>query len=72
MEMHYLLEHTSFIYNLFHLFIFIRNQVDKRTMLENLDYVLLALDELIDGGYDFHLFIHMESILTICFLLFHC
>lgn len=27
-----------------------RNQVDKRTMLENLDYVLLALDELVDGG----------------------
>ena len=27
-----------------------RNQVDKRTTLENLDYALLALDELIDGG----------------------
>jgi len=28
----------------------LRNQVDKRTMLENLDYVLLALDELVDNG----------------------
>jgi hypothetical protein len=28
----------------------LKNQVDKRTMLENLDYVLLALDELVDGG----------------------
>jgi coatomer subunit zeta len=28
----------------------LRNQLDKRTVLENLDYVLLALDELIDGG----------------------
>jgi len=28
----------------------LRNQVDKRTMLENLDYVLLTLDELVDGG----------------------
>mmetsp|Transcript_15016 Transcript_15016/g.21004 ORF Transcript_15016/g.21004 Transcript_15016/m.21004 type:complete len:174 (+) Transcript_15016:85-606(+) len=28
----------------------LRNQVDKRTMLENLDYVILALDELVDGG----------------------
>jgi len=28
----------------------LRNQVDKRTMLENLDYVFLALDELVDKG----------------------
>jgi len=28
----------------------LRNQVDKRTMLENLDSVLLALDELVDDG----------------------
>jgi len=28
-----------------------RNQVEKRTMLENLDYVLLTMDELVDGGY---------------------
>jgi len=28
----------------------LRNQVDKRTMLENLDFVLLALDELVDSG----------------------
>jgi len=28
----------------------LRNQVDKRTMLENLDFVLLALDELVDNG----------------------
>jgi len=28
----------------------LRNQVDKRTMLENLDIVLLALDELVDDG----------------------
>jgi hypothetical protein len=26
------------------------NQFDKRTLLENIDYVLLTLDELIDGG----------------------
>ena len=26
------------------------NQFDKRTLLENIDYVLLALDELVDGG----------------------
>eukprot|EP00899_Mesostigma_viride_P010853 jgi/Mesvir1/1976/Mv16603-RA.1 len=28
----------------------LRNAVDKKTVLENLDLVLLALDELIDGG----------------------
>jgi len=28
----------------------LRNQVEKRTMLENLDYVLLTMDELVDGG----------------------
>ena len=28
----------------------LRNQVDKRTVLENLDYVLLALDEIVDEG----------------------
>jgi len=28
----------------------LRNQVDKRTMLDNLDYIMLALDELVDGG----------------------
>ena len=27
-----------------------RYNVDKRSILENLDFVLLALDELIDGG----------------------
>eukprot|EP01102_Stenamoeba_stenopodia_P008789 TRINITY_DN2566_c0_g1_i1.p1 TRINITY_DN2566_c0_g1~~TRINITY_DN2566_c0_g1_i1.p1 ORF type:complete len:177 (+),score=45.38 TRINITY_DN2566_c0_g1_i1:235-765(+) len=30
--------------------ILLRNQFDKRTLLENIDYVLLALDELVDGG----------------------
>jgi len=30
--------------------ILLRNQLDKRTILENLDFVLLAIDELIDGG----------------------
>jgi len=28
----------------------LRDYVDKRTILENLDYVILALDEVIDGG----------------------
>jgi len=28
----------------------LRNQVEKKTMLENLDYVLLTMDELIDSG----------------------
>jgi len=28
----------------------LRNQVDRRTMLENLDYVFLAMDELVDKG----------------------
>ncbi len=28
-----------------------RNQIDKRTILENLDYMLLIVDELIDEGY---------------------
>jgi len=31
----------------------LKNQVDKRSMLENLDYVLLTLDELVDGGIVF-------------------
>ena len=30
----------------------LRDYVDKRTILENLDYVILALDEVIDGGYE--------------------
>lgn len=30
--------------------IILKGQVDKRTVLENLDYVLLALDEMIDSG----------------------
>jgi len=28
----------------------LKSQVDKRTLLENLDYVLLTIDELVDGG----------------------
>eukprot|EP01097_Dermamoeba_algensis_P003335 TRINITY_DN2348_c0_g1_i1.p1 TRINITY_DN2348_c0_g1~~TRINITY_DN2348_c0_g1_i1.p1 ORF type:complete len:233 (-),score=52.77 TRINITY_DN2348_c0_g1_i1:130-750(-) len=28
----------------------LRGQLDKKTMLENLDYILLAIDETIDGG----------------------
>ena len=28
----------------------LRQYVDKRTMLENLDFILLALDEIVDGG----------------------
>eukprot|EP00029_Vermamoeba_vermiformis_P002041 TRINITY_DN12370_c0_g1_i1.p1 TRINITY_DN12370_c0_g1~~TRINITY_DN12370_c0_g1_i1.p1 ORF type:complete len:176 (+),score=50.88 TRINITY_DN12370_c0_g1_i1:42-569(+) len=28
----------------------LRNTVDKRSIVENMDYVLLALDELVDGG----------------------
>jgi len=28
----------------------LKGQVDKRSMLENLDYVLLTIDELVDGG----------------------
>lgn len=28
----------------------LRNQLDKRTLLENLDFVLLAIDELCDDG----------------------
>eukprot|EP01117_Protostelium_nocturnum_P005431 TRINITY_DN1968_c0_g1_i2.p1 TRINITY_DN1968_c0_g1~~TRINITY_DN1968_c0_g1_i2.p1 ORF type:complete len:174 (-),score=51.60 TRINITY_DN1968_c0_g1_i2:66-587(-) len=28
----------------------LKNQIDKRTLLENLDYILLALDELVDQG----------------------
>lgn len=28
-----------------------RNNVDKKTALENLDLILLCLDEIVDGGY---------------------
>ncbi|KAG0449274.1 hypothetical protein HPP92_027391 [Vanilla planifolia] len=28
----------------------LRNNVDKRTALENLDFILLCLDEIVDGG----------------------
>jgi len=31
--------------------ILLRNQVEKRAVLENLDLVLLCLDETIDNGY---------------------
>jgi hypothetical protein len=34
----------------------LRNQVEKRALLENLDLVLLALDETIDEGYVHGLF----------------
>jgi len=27
-----------------------RQQVEKRTVLENLDQVMLAMDEIVDGG----------------------
>lgn len=30
----------------------LRNQIEKRSVLENLDLVLLCLDETIDDGYD--------------------
>jgi hypothetical protein len=30
--------------------VLLRNQVEKKTMLENLDYVLLTMDELVDSG----------------------
>jgi hypothetical protein len=29
-----------------------RNQVDKRTLSENFDFLLLAMDELVDDGYE--------------------
>jgi len=28
-----------------------RNDVEKKSVLENLDLVLLCLDEIVDGGY---------------------
>eukprot|EP01097_Dermamoeba_algensis_P000769 TRINITY_DN1273_c0_g1_i1.p1 TRINITY_DN1273_c0_g1~~TRINITY_DN1273_c0_g1_i1.p1 ORF type:complete len:119 (-),score=8.92 TRINITY_DN1273_c0_g1_i1:787-1143(-) len=28
----------------------LRGQIDRRTLLENLDYIILIIDELIDGG----------------------
>lgn len=31
----------------------LRKNVEKRTLLENLDGVLLAMDEIVDGGYVF-------------------
>eukprot|EP01101_Sappina_pedata_P009027 TRINITY_DN5134_c0_g1_i1.p1 TRINITY_DN5134_c0_g1~~TRINITY_DN5134_c0_g1_i1.p1 ORF type:complete len:184 (+),score=69.72 TRINITY_DN5134_c0_g1_i1:31-552(+) len=42
----------SSILNIFYdvLSILLRNQLDKRTVLENLDFVLLSIDELVDGG----------------------
>jgi hypothetical protein len=30
--------------------VLLRNQIDRRTMLENIDYMYLALDELVDKG----------------------
>merc|ERR1712124_45151 len=33
--------------------ILLRNSVDKKTVLENLDLVLIAMDEIIDGGIIF-------------------
>eukprot|EP01103_Thecamoeba_quadrilineata_P012210 TRINITY_DN3092_c0_g1_i1.p1 TRINITY_DN3092_c0_g1~~TRINITY_DN3092_c0_g1_i1.p1 ORF type:complete len:174 (+),score=37.05 TRINITY_DN3092_c0_g1_i1:70-591(+) len=33
--------------------ILLRNQIDKRAILENLDFVLLAIDEIVDGGIIF-------------------
>jgi len=30
-----------------------RNDVEKRTALENLDLILLCIDEIVDGGYEF-------------------
>ena len=29
-----------------------RNDVEKRTALENLDLILLCIDEIVDGGYE--------------------
>ncbi|KAJ6803026.1 coatomer subunit zeta-1-like isoform X2 [Iris pallida] len=31
----------------------LRNNVDKRTALKNLDIILLCLDEIVDGGDNF-------------------
>jgi hypothetical protein len=31
--------------------ILLRGQIDKRMVLENLDYLLLAIDEIVDNGY---------------------
>jgi len=30
-----------------------RDNVDKRTLMENLDLLLIAIDEIVDEGYDF-------------------
>lgn len=35
----------------------IRNNVDKRTVLENLDLIFLCLDEIVDGGYALALYV---------------
>ncbi|MQM18644.1 hypothetical protein Taro_051639 [Colocasia esculenta] len=32
----------------------LRNDVEKRTALENLDLILLCIDEIVDGGYAFY------------------
>ncbi len=61
-----------------------RNQIDKRTILENLDYMLLIVDELIDEGYatipsswlfPFHnsyIYINLLNIFFFfCFIFFH-
>ena len=42
------------------LYFWCRNNVEKKSVLENLDLVLLCLDEIVDGGYAF--------IFLICFV----
>lgn len=40
----------------------LRNQLEKRALLENLDLVLLSLDETIDDGYNHNNMFHIHPL----------
>ena len=42
-----------------------RNNVDKKTALENLDLILSCLDEIVDGGYCFITFLCHQCLLDL-------
>ena len=47
--------------------VLLRNVIDKRTLLENFDYLLLCIDEIVDNGYTARLLLCYHFVVLLCF-----
>ena len=51
--------------------VLLRNVIDKRTLLENFDYLLLCIDEIVDNGYAARLLLRFIFVVGLLLLYSH-